>query len=104
MILEVAILNVRAGQGEAFTRAFRQASSLIASIPGYVSHELQNCVETPDRYLLLVQWQTLEAHTIGFRQSAAYQEWKARHPHVHVTFPLRDLVVSSSKFQPAHPK
>lgn len=88
MILEVAVLNVRSGQSDQFENAFRQASPLIASVPGYVRHELQQCIETPDRYLLLVTWETLEAHTVGFRQSPAYQEWKALLHHFYDPFPL----------------
>ena len=53
MILEVAILNIRAGQAQEFEVAFEQASSIIASMPGYVSHQLQKCVENSDRYILL---------------------------------------------------
>jgi heme-degrading monooxygenase HmoA len=87
MVLEVAILNVKPGQSEAFEAAFRQASPIIASIPGYISHELQKCVETPDRYLLLAQWETLEAHTVNFRQSDVYQEWKALLHHFYDPFP-----------------
>ena len=49
MILEVAILNVREGQSDEFEAAFIQASPLIASIPGYISLELQKCIETPYR-------------------------------------------------------
>ena len=88
MILEVAILNVRAGQASEFELAFAQASPLIASISGYIAHELQRCIETPDRYLLLVQWQTLEAHTQGFRGSPQYQEWKRLLHHFYDPFPL----------------
>lgn len=87
MVLEVAILDVKTGQNEAFEAAFQQAASLIASIPGYVSHELQKCLEQPQRYILLVQWQTLDAHTIGFRQSAQYQEWKRLLHHFYDPFP-----------------
>lgn len=76
MILEVAVLDVRPGESEAFEAAFRQAQAIIASMPGYRSHQLQRCVENADRYLLLVEWDTLEAHTVGFRQSAEYQRWK----------------------------
>jgi heme-degrading monooxygenase HmoA len=47
MILEVAILNVRDGAGEAFEAAFRKASLIIASMPGYLSHELRHCIEFP---------------------------------------------------------
>lgn len=76
MILEVAMLDVRPGQTDAFEAAFREAQAIIASMPGYRSHQLQRCVENADRYLLLVEWDTLEAHTVGFRQSAEYQRWK----------------------------
>lgn len=87
MILEVAILNIRMGQAQAFETAFKQASSIISSMPGYVSHELQRCVENPDRYVLLAQWQTLEAHTVGFRGSSEYQEWKNLLHHFYDPFP-----------------
>jgi heme-degrading monooxygenase HmoA len=76
MILEVAILNVRAGQIEAFEAAFRMALPIIQSMRGFISFELQRCIETPNRYLFLVRWQTLEDHTEGFRKSPKYQEWK----------------------------
>lgn len=87
MILEVAVLKVRPGQGAAFETAFAQAQSIIASMPGYVSHELQKCLETQDQYLLLVRWQTLEDHTVGFRQSAQYQEWRKLLHHFYEPFP-----------------
>lgn len=77
MILEVAILNIRAGTNAAFEGAFREASPIIASMPGYRSHELRRCLECPTRYVLLVRWERLEDHTIGFRQSEAYQRWRA---------------------------
>jgi len=76
MILEVAILDVKPGQSQDFERAFKQASAIISSMSGYRSHELQHCLENPDRYLLLVKWTTLEAHTEGFRGSPEYQQWK----------------------------
>ncbi|CAN5504451.1 antibiotic biosynthesis monooxygenase [soil metagenome] len=87
MILEVAILNVRPGQEAAFEAAFAQASSIIASMRGYIGHELQHCLEVNHRYLLLVQWQTLEDHTIGFRTSPEYQEWKRLLHHFYDPFP-----------------
>ena len=67
MILEVAILNVRVGQELEFESAFTQASPIIGLMKGYITHELQRCIETPTRYILLVRWQTLEDHTVGFR-------------------------------------
>ncbi|MDJ0744925.1 MAG: antibiotic biosynthesis monooxygenase [Xenococcaceae cyanobacterium MO_167.B27] len=88
MILEIATLNIKAGMSDDFESAFQQASSIIASMPGYISHDLQKCIEKSDRYLLLVYWQSLEDHTIGFRQSAEYQTWKALLHHFYDPFPL----------------
>ncbi len=75
-VLEVAILDVRAGSEEAFERAFTDAEVLLMGSPGYLGHDLRRCHEVAGRYLLLVSWMTLEAHTEGFRQSAEYQRWK----------------------------
>ena len=76
MILEVAILNIRDGACDAFESAFREASAIIASMPGYHSHELRRCIEVTGRYILLVNWRRLEDHTVGFRQSVEYQQWR----------------------------
>ena len=88
MILEVAILTVKPGLSSEFENVFGKASHLIVSVPGYLSHELQKCVEVDDRYLLLVRWETLEAHTIGFRQSPDYQIWKQILHHFYDPFPV----------------
>lgn len=87
MILETAVLNVKPGHTVAFEAAFAQAQQIIAQMPGYVEHELQRCLEVENQYLLLVCWQTLEDHTVGFRQSAAYQEWKHLLHHFYDPFP-----------------
>ena len=87
MILEVAPLRIRPGQSAEFEAAFRTAQSIIASMPGYISHELKRCLERRDEYLLLVKWQTLEAHEVGFRQSAQYQTWKRLLHHFYDPFP-----------------
>jgi heme-degrading monooxygenase HmoA len=76
MILEAVMLKVRPGMEEEYEEAFRRASEIIASMKGYISHELQRCIEVKGKYLLLVKWETLEDHTVGFRQSNEYQEWK----------------------------
>lgn len=88
MILEVAILNVRPGQEVEFERAFAQAAPIIVSMKGYQSHELRRCIETPNRYILLVHWQTLEDHTVGFRGSPEYQEWRRLLHHFYDPFPV----------------
>src|SRR5271168_3486020 len=86
-ILEVAILSVLAGNGAEFEAAFRIASKVISASPGYLSHELRRCVEVKDKYILLVRWRNLEDHTLGFRGSAAYQEWKHLLHHYYDPFP-----------------
>lgn len=88
MILEVAMLQIRPGQAVAFEAAFAEARSLIASMPGYLGHELQRCLEVADKYILLVRWQNLEDHEVGFRQSAQYQEWKRLLHHFYEPFPV----------------
>jgi heme-degrading monooxygenase HmoA len=87
MILEAAPLQVRPGQSDAFEGAFREAQAIIASMPGYRSHELQRCLEREGHYLLLVRWESLEAHEVGFRKSAQYQDWKRLLHHFYDPFP-----------------
>ena len=88
MILEAAILDVISGKEKEFESAFAKASPIIAGMNGYISHQLQHCIEAPTRFLLLVQWETLEAHTIGFRGSAEYQEWRKLLHHFYDPFPV----------------
>ncbi|WP_113637963.1 antibiotic biosynthesis monooxygenase family protein [Nubsella zeaxanthinifaciens] len=87
MILEVAILNVIPTLTAEFEVAFSKAEQIIAGMHGYISHQLQKCIEDPAKYILLVNWTDLEAHTIGFRRSAEYQEWKALLHHFYDPFP-----------------
>ena len=87
MILEVAPLKIRPGEAAKFEAAFGEAQAIIASMEGYLSHELNRCLEQPDQYVLLVRWKTLEDHEIGFRQSAQYQEWKRLLHHFYDPFP-----------------
>lgn len=98
MILEAAILNVTPGQEPAFEAAFHRAVLILAGMQGYVSHELRRCLEHSNRYILLVHWQSLEDHTIGFRTSPQYQEWKALLHHFYNPFPTvehYDLPIST---------
>jgi heme-degrading monooxygenase HmoA len=88
MILEIAQLQIRAGQCVAFEVAFAQAAPIIASMKGYIEHTLQRCLENDHRYVLLVKWQTLEDHTIGFRGSSQYQEWRKLLHHFYDPFPI----------------
>ncbi|MBD2566833.1 antibiotic biosynthesis monooxygenase family protein [Anabaena lutea] len=76
MILEAVMLNVKPGMESDFESTFKKAAAIISSMHGYLSHEIHKCIEVKGKYLLLVKWQTLEDHTVGFRGSAEYQEWK----------------------------
>jgi heme-degrading monooxygenase HmoA len=76
LVLEVAILDLRPAEAEAFEAAFAEAQRIIAASPGYQRHELRRCLERRERYLLLVWWDSLESHTQGFRRSPAYQRWR----------------------------
>ncbi|WKA58337.1 antibiotic biosynthesis monooxygenase [Planococcus shenhongbingii] len=88
MILEAAALYVKPGMEKEYEEAFRQASVIISSMKGYLSHELQRCMEVEGKYLLLVEWERLEDHTVGFRQSAGYLEWKQLLHHFYDPFPI----------------
>ena len=87
MILEVAILNIKRGQSEAFEKAFSRAKNIISSMNGYINHQLKKCVEEKDKYILLVNWETIEDHEIGFRKSEDYQQWEALLHNFYQPFP-----------------
>jgi heme-degrading monooxygenase HmoA len=87
VILEAVMLQVRRGMEQEYEGAFRKASHIISSMKGYIDHELQQCMEVKGKYLLLVKWENLEDHTIGFRQSPEYQEWRKLLHHFYDPFP-----------------
>lgn len=76
MILEAAVLDVIPSRINEFEFNFSKAQNIISSMKGYISHDLKKCIENKNRYILLVQWETLEDHTEGFRKSPEYQDWK----------------------------
>ena len=88
MILERAELPVIPGQEAAFEAAFGQARVIIAASPGCSSVSLSRCLERPSAYLLLVEWDNLEAHTEGFRGSEGYGQWRALLHHFYDPFPV----------------
>ena len=87
MILEAVLLNIKSGCEPDFETAFQEASNIISSMSGYLSHELHRCLEVNGKYLLLVRWEQLEDHTIGFRESPEYQQWKKLLHHFYEPFP-----------------
>jgi heme-degrading monooxygenase HmoA len=88
MITEIALLSIRKGQSAEFEEAFIKAQPIIEAARGYIQHELQQCMENENKYLLTVRWSTIEDHTTGFRQSAGYREWKKLLHHFYDPFPV----------------
>ncbi|GAA1792697.1 antibiotic biosynthesis monooxygenase family protein [Agromyces lapidis] len=77
MILEHALLPVVPGREAEFESVFAEAKLIISSMPGFVDLTLSRSIETPNEYLLLVHWESVEAHEQGFRGSPEYERWRA---------------------------
>lgn len=78
MVEEIAEFRIHAGQQAAFEKALHQGvNSVIGKAQGFLGYSLNRSVESPERYLLKIQWKTLEDHTVGFRESALFVEWRA---------------------------
>jgi heme-degrading monooxygenase HmoA len=76
MVLEIADFAVRPGTEERFAAAYLEARELLAATPGFVSARLTRGIESPSRFVLLVEWQTVESHTVGFRESERFTQWR----------------------------
>jgi heme-degrading monooxygenase HmoA len=76
MIFEIAVLRIQAGQTQAFEAGVSQAVPLFLRAKGCRGLQLQRCIEEPETYRLYVQWETLENHTVDFRGSEDFQEWR----------------------------
>lgn len=88
MITEHALLPVIPGREDEFEIAFAEARGIITSMPGWRSLTLSRSIESRSTYLLLVEWQHLDDHTIGFRQSDRHQAWRALLHHFYESFPV----------------
>ena len=88
MVLEHALLDVISGLEVEFEEAFSRARDVISKSPGFISLKIVRGIERPSSYLLLVEWESLEEHTIGFRQSARYAEWRELLHHFYDPFPV----------------
>jgi heme-degrading monooxygenase HmoA len=77
MILEIAQIDVKAGQEAAFEAGVAEAVPLFRRARGCLGMELQRSIELPRRYRLFVRWETLENHTVDFRGSEDFQAWRA---------------------------
>ncbi len=76
MIFELAQIDVKPGMEAAFEDGVRQAAPLFKRAKGCRSLKLQRGIERPERFLLVVEWETLENHTVDFRGSSDFQEWR----------------------------
>ena len=77
MVLELATIDIKQGTNADFEANLAQAQHVISQSAGYIGHEFQKCIERDNRYVLLIKWETLEAHTEGFRGSELFKEWRA---------------------------
>ena len=76
MVLEVAQFDIVAAREDEFAAAYREARPLLAGTQGCRSVRMTRGVETPTRFVLLVEWDSVEAHEVNFRQSASFPEWR----------------------------
>ena len=78
MILEVADIRIAPGQQAAFDEAIqRGVGTIISQAKGYHGWKVNKSVESPERYLLMIFWDTLEDHTVGFRRGPLFPQWRA---------------------------
>ncbi len=78
MILELADLRVAPGKQTEFDAAVRRGiDNVVSQAKGFRGCQIKHCIETPERYVLLIQWETLENHTVDFRQGPLFAQWRA---------------------------
>jgi|SRR5665213_177620 len=78
MILEIAFIEVLPENHLAFESAVRKAvSEVLSTARGYIDFELHEGIERRDTYTFHIHWETLEDHTVGFRESGLFTEWRA---------------------------
>lgn len=78
MILEIADIQIKPGQNVEFENAVHTAlTTIFPKAKGFLSHKFHACIESKDRYVLQLAWMTLEDHTVDFRGSALFTEWRA---------------------------
>jgi len=78
MILELADIRIHPGQNAAFEEAIgRGLQSVIPAAKGFQGYKVNRGIESPERYVLQIFWETLEDHTVGFRQSPAFSQWRS---------------------------
>lgn len=78
MIVEIAEFRVSPENHAAFGQALQHGmATVLSKAQGYLGHSILGCIESPGRYVLQVQWESVEAHNVGFRESPAFADWRA---------------------------
>jgi quinol monooxygenase YgiN len=77
MVLEVADIHIRPGTADEFAAAYRSAVEVLASTPGCRSYRMTRGIESPERFVLLVEWDSVEAHEQNFRATERFAAWRA---------------------------
>lgn len=77
MVLEVADIAVQPGREEEFVTAYRSVREAVAGTPGCLSVRMTRGVESPSRFVLLVEWESVAAHEENFRASDRFTTWRA---------------------------
>jgi heme-degrading monooxygenase HmoA len=76
-VLEIARIEVRAGMEREFEIGVGKALSIFQSVPGWRGMELRRSIEFPGRFYLLARWDSVESHTVDFRESPAFAQWRS---------------------------
>jgi heme-degrading monooxygenase HmoA len=76
MVIEAVIMTIKTDRLAAFEAAMPKAAEVSASTPGYISHEILRCVETPGRYIYIIRWESIDAHLINYRQSPRRDQFR----------------------------
>lgn len=78
MILEIADIRIHAGKNSEFEEAVKKATEVVLpKTKGVRGFKVNRCIESPERYILQIFWDTLEDHTVGFRQGPLFTEWRS---------------------------
>jgi heme-degrading monooxygenase HmoA len=88
MILETAVFSIRPGEADLFRATFAKARKFIETSKGFHRLELRQGIEVPDSFILTVWWETLEDHTVAFKQSPNFTQWRAEIGHLFAAPPV----------------
>jgi heme-degrading monooxygenase HmoA len=77
MVLEIADIRILPGQQAGFEAAIANGvATVLPKAAGFIRAQVHHCVETPERYVLQIEWESIEAHNVGFRQGPLFIEWR----------------------------